>query len=173
MYASSTTDFLLGVDRQKVPGTSFNAYIHPKDLPEVSEELDIAKSNDSIAHCKFDFLSPMYGPIPVEGIVSCSCDGLVIVIRRFREDYFSSAVNFARRHPEIGLAQAENGNMDESIYDFNTIKSAHAAAELGVHIWPGALRTPRTSQSIKALNSKRADADAEHHSNCGNDRSSM
>lgn len=132
MYASSTADFLLGVDRQKVPGTSFYTYIHPKDLAEVSEELETAKSNDSIAHCKFDFLSPMYGPMPVEGIVSCSCDGLVIVIRRLKEGCLSLAVDFARKHPEIGLTSTENEDMDESILDANTIKSAHAVAELGV-----------------------------------------
>ncbi|KAK9768796.1 hypothetical protein K7432_000314 [Basidiobolus ranarum] len=82
LYCSAPASFILGLNANKCTGTSFSTYIHPQDSANVIEEFDLVKSTSCIGRAKFRFLSPVFGSIDISIVISGSCDGLIVILRR-------------------------------------------------------------------------------------------
>lgn len=85
MYASAACPFLLGVEAEQIIGQSFLSMIADKDVDKATDEINAAKSTSAIAYLVFDFDGddPDYPRhIPIEAVVTCASDGLVIIMRR-------------------------------------------------------------------------------------------
>ncbi|KAJ5232953.1 hypothetical protein N7468_005909 [Penicillium chermesinum] len=102
MYATSGVSEILGLSPNQLVAKSFFYCIQEKCLRDAVRCLESAKSNDSIAYLRFWFRNPLQddnpnispytasmvsNPIPpleLEAVVSCTSDGLVVILRRAR-----------------------------------------------------------------------------------------
>lgn len=107
MYATSGVTEILGLSPHQLISKSFFYCIQEQCLRDAVRCLEGAKSNDSIAYLRFWFRNPLqddtvhpngYGndsfmdtttgnaspPIELEAVVSCTSDGLVVILRRAR-----------------------------------------------------------------------------------------
>lgn len=108
MYATSGVMEILGLSPRQLISKSFFYCIQEQCLSDAVRCIEGAKSNDSIAYLRFWFRNPLqdddvhmggfgntpssgttgpYGSIPpieLEAVVSCTSDGLVVILRRAR-----------------------------------------------------------------------------------------
>lgn len=98
MYATSGVSEILGLSPHQLVSRSFFFCIQEACLRDAVRCLESAKSNDSIAYLRFWFRDPLQGdtdmagyttpnPTPsieLEAVVSCTSDGLVVILRRAR-----------------------------------------------------------------------------------------
>ena len=102
MYATSGVTEILGVSPNQLISKSFFYCIQERCLRDAVRCLESAKANDSIAYLRFWFRNPLqdenpylagYGsgpymdpipPVELEAVVSCTSDGLVVILRRAR-----------------------------------------------------------------------------------------
>lgn len=111
MYATSGVTEILGLSPRQLISKSFFYCIQERCLRDAVRCLESAKANDSIAYLRFwfrnplreedvdmdmgGFSSPAFGiatdsyarvppPIELEAVVSCTSDGLVVILRRAR-----------------------------------------------------------------------------------------
>lgn len=110
MYATSGVTEILGLSPRQLISKSFFYCIQERCLRDAVRCLEGAKSNDSIAYLRFWFRNPLQGdeiemsgngstsssdatadpfsavppPIELEAVVSCTSDGLVVILRRAR-----------------------------------------------------------------------------------------
>ncbi|KAJ6108579.1 hypothetical protein N7523_009902 [Penicillium sp. IBT 18751x] len=113
MYATNGVSEILGMSPDQLVSRSFFYCIQEACLRDAVRCLEGAKSNDSIAYLRFWFRNPLqdddvdidgnptYGitpsvdpriPIELEAVVSCTSDGLVVILRRARAPIPSAAV---------------------------------------------------------------------------------
>lgn len=121
MYATSGVSEILGLSPHQLVSRSFFYCIQEACLRDAVRCLEGAKSNDSIAYLRFWFRNPLqddnvdmdgnptYGanpsvdattntsspaiePIELEAVVSCTSDGLVVILRRARPPIPAAAV---------------------------------------------------------------------------------
>ncbi|KAJ5882109.1 uncharacterized protein N7529_000781 [Penicillium soppii] len=97
MYATSGVSDILGVHPNQLISQSFYYCIKEECLRDAVRCLEGAKANDSIAYLRFWFRNPLQNandnasntatetpPIELEAVVSCTSDGLVVILRRAR-----------------------------------------------------------------------------------------
>lgn len=96
MYATSGVSEILGVEPGQLISQSFYFCIQEECLGDAIRCLESAKANDSIAYLRFWFRNPLQtahnglgsanesSPIELEAVVSCTSDGLVVILRRAR-----------------------------------------------------------------------------------------
>ncbi|KAJ5176022.1 uncharacterized protein N7482_001899 [Penicillium canariense] len=119
MYATSSVAEILGVHPQHLISKSFFYCIQERCLRDAVRCLESAKANDSIAYLRFWFRNPLqddnvdvdidgsrgpsfgastdaYGttppPLELEAVVSCTSDGLVVILRRARAPISSATL---------------------------------------------------------------------------------
>ncbi|KAJ5569675.1 uncharacterized protein N7459_009105 [Penicillium hispanicum] len=102
MYATSGVTSILGLSPSQLVSRSFFYCIQEHCLRDAVRCLESAKSNDSIAYLRFWFRNPLQDDVPdvpgppdrsywdlippveLEAVVSCTPDGLVVILRRAR-----------------------------------------------------------------------------------------
>ncbi|KAJ5666877.1 hypothetical protein N7462_011286 [Penicillium macrosclerotiorum] len=106
MYATNGVTEILGLSPQQLISQSFFYCIQDRCLRDAVRCLESAKANDSIAYLRFWFRNPLQGdgagvdgydgsssaepfgstafPLELEAVVSCTSDGLVIILRHAR-----------------------------------------------------------------------------------------
>ncbi|KAJ5087572.1 hypothetical protein N7456_011188 [Penicillium angulare] len=102
MYATSGVSQILGLSPEQLMSKSFFYCIQESCLRDAVRCLESAKANDSIAYLRFWFRNPMQDdhpdltrhglaaysdpipPLELEAVVSCTSDGLVVILRRAR-----------------------------------------------------------------------------------------
>ncbi|KAJ5547932.1 hypothetical protein N7513_005166 [Penicillium frequentans] len=102
MYATSGVSEILGLSPSQLISKSFFYCIQEHCLRDAVRCLESAKANDSIAYLRFWFRNPMQDenpemaqrglvafsdpipPLELEAVVSCTSDGLVVILRRAR-----------------------------------------------------------------------------------------
>ncbi|KAJ6088743.1 hypothetical protein N7486_010004 [Penicillium sp. IBT 16267x] len=102
MYATSGVSEILGLGPSQLISKSFFYCIQERCLRDAVRCLESAKANDSIAYLRFWFRNPMQDdnpemaqrglvafsdpipPLELEAVVSCTSDGLVVILRRSR-----------------------------------------------------------------------------------------
>lgn len=90
MYATTGVSEILGVQPTDLISQSFYYCIQEECLRDAIRCLEGAKENDSIAYLRFWFRNPLQNaamsipPIELEAVVSCTSDGLVVILRRAR-----------------------------------------------------------------------------------------
>ncbi|KAJ5320047.1 hypothetical protein PENANT_c025G02075 [Penicillium antarcticum] len=99
MYATSGVSEILGISPHALISQSFYYCIQEECLGDAIRCLEGAKRNDSIAYLRFWFRNPLQdvhgsgrgldavtvlSPIELEAVVSCTSDGLVVILRRAR-----------------------------------------------------------------------------------------
>lgn len=97
MYATSGVSEILGVHPTELISQSFYYCIQEECLHDAVRCLEGAKANDSIAYLRFWFRNPLQDAhdggsnmaiespsIELEAVVSCTSDGLVVILRRAR-----------------------------------------------------------------------------------------
>ncbi|KAJ5753655.1 uncharacterized protein N7511_007808 [Penicillium nucicola] len=99
MYATSGVSEILGLSPNALISQSFYYCIQEECLGDAVRCLEGAKRNDSIAYLRFWFRNPLQDvhgsglgleaagavpPIELEAVVSCTSDGLVVILRRAR-----------------------------------------------------------------------------------------
>lgn len=99
MYATSGVSEILGISPNALISQSFYYCIQEECLGDAVRCLEGAKRNDSIAYLRFWFRNPLQDvhgsglgldaaaslpPIELEAVVSCTSDGLVVILRRAR-----------------------------------------------------------------------------------------
>jgi hypothetical protein len=89
MYATNGVSDILGLHPTALISQSFYYCIQEECLGEAVRCLEGAKANDSIAYLRFLFRNPLQNaiaesPIELEAVVSCTSDGLVVILRRAR-----------------------------------------------------------------------------------------
>ncbi|KAJ5105620.1 hypothetical protein NUU61_002967 [Penicillium alfredii] len=110
MYATTGVAEILGLSSQQLTSKSFYYCIQERCLRDAVRCLESAKANDSIAYLRFWFRNPLQDevaganehgsglstsvmatshidlspPIELEAVVSCTSDGLVVILRRAR-----------------------------------------------------------------------------------------
>jgi hypothetical protein len=95
MYATSGVSDILGLHPGALISQSFYYCIQEECLQDAVRCLEGAKANDSIAYLRFWFRNPLQNandgshmvtesPIELEAVVSCTSDGLVVILRRAR-----------------------------------------------------------------------------------------
>ncbi|EPS28962.1 hypothetical protein PDE_03908 [Penicillium oxalicum 114-2] len=119
MYATSGVTEILGLRPQQLVSKSFFYCIQERCLRDAVRCLESAKANDSIAYLRFWFRNPLLDedvdmdsggyadpasgtnndpstrpgpPIELEAVVSCTSDGLVVILRRARAPIPSAAL---------------------------------------------------------------------------------
>lgn len=106
MYATSGVSEILGLSPHQLVSRSFFYCIQEACLGDAVRCLESAKSNDSIAYLRFWFRDPLQDdvdmagyttpdPTPsveLEAVVSCTSDGLVVILRRARHPIPSAAL---------------------------------------------------------------------------------
>lgn len=109
MYATSGVSEILGLSPSQLISKSFFYCIQEHCLRDAVRCLESAKANDSIAYLRFWFRNPMQDenpemaqrglvafsdpipPLELEAVVSCTSDGLVVILRRARAPIPTSA----------------------------------------------------------------------------------
>jgi PAS domain S-box-containing protein len=83
VYVSRFATELVSLEIQKAIGTSFYQYVQEKDYIPLKAQIDLARKHDMVVRLRFDWvIDPTKGySEPVEAIVSCTDDGLVMVFR--------------------------------------------------------------------------------------------
>lgn len=89
MYATNGVAEILGMHPTQLISQSFYYCIQEECLSDAIRCLEGAKANDSIAYLRFWFRNPLQNaqnnaPIELEAVVSCTSDGLVVILRRAR-----------------------------------------------------------------------------------------
>lgn len=102
MYATSGVSEILGLSPSQLISKSFFYCIQEACLRDAVRCLESAKANDSIAYLRFWFRNPLQDdnpemaqrglaafsdpipPLELEAVVSCTSDGLVVILRRAR-----------------------------------------------------------------------------------------
>lgn len=89
MYATNGVSEILGMHPSTLISQSFYYCIQEECLSDAIRCLEGAKANDSIAYLRFWFRNPLQnahteGSIELEAVVSCTSDGLVVILRRAR-----------------------------------------------------------------------------------------
>ncbi|KAJ5925238.1 hypothetical protein N7454_007877 [Penicillium verhagenii] len=102
MYATAGVSEILGLNPNQLISKSFFYCIQERCLRDAVRCLESAKANDSIAYLRFWFRNPMQDdnpemarrglvafsdpipPLELEAVVSCTSDGLVVILRRAR-----------------------------------------------------------------------------------------
>ena len=89
MYATNGVSEILGMHPNALISQSFYYCIQEECLRDAIRCLEGAKANDSIAYLRFWFRNPLPNaqterPIELEAVVSCTSDGLVVILRRAR-----------------------------------------------------------------------------------------
>lgn len=99
MYATSGVQEILGLNPRQLVSKSFFYCIQEECLRDAVRCLEGAKANDSIAYLRFWFRNPLQEdnaegempdydiappPVELEAVVSCTSDGLVVILRRAR-----------------------------------------------------------------------------------------
>lgn len=110
MYATSGVAEILGLSPEQLVSKSFFYCIQERCLRDAVRCLESAKSNDSIAYLRFWFRNPLQDdnpnlspytarlfsdpvpPIELEAVVSCTSDGLVVIMRRARSPVPTSSL---------------------------------------------------------------------------------
>ncbi|KAJ5787506.1 hypothetical protein N7457_002496 [Penicillium paradoxum] len=96
MHATSGVSEILGIHPTELISQSFYFCIQEECLRDVVRCLEGAKANDSIAYLRFWFRNPLQDAddefdmatespsVELEAVVSCTSDGLVVILRRAR-----------------------------------------------------------------------------------------
>lgn len=89
MYATNGVAEILGMHPSQLISQSFYYCIQEECLRDAIQCLEGAKANDSIAYLRFWFRNPLQDAqsersIELEAVVSCTSDGLVVILRRAR-----------------------------------------------------------------------------------------
>ncbi|CAL5869666.1 uncharacterized protein PFLUO_LOCUS3896 [Penicillium psychrofluorescens] len=100
MHATSGVTEILGLTPQQLITKSFYFCIQERCLRDAVRCIESAKANDSIAYLRFWFRNPLQDenefypsedpytvtppPLELESVVSCTSDGLVVILRRAR-----------------------------------------------------------------------------------------
>lgn len=110
MYATSGVSEILGLSPTQLISKSFFYCIQEHCLRDAVRCLESAKANDSIAYLRFWFRNPMQDdnpemarrglvafsdpipPLELEAVVSCTSDGLVVILRRARAPIPTSSI---------------------------------------------------------------------------------
>jgi PAS domain S-box-containing protein len=80
VFASKYSESMVGLSQVDCIGTSLYFYVHEGDAEAVMKQLSLAKSKDLITRFRFKWNNGRK-LIPVETVVSCTNDGLVMVVR--------------------------------------------------------------------------------------------
>ncbi|KAF9179340.1 hypothetical protein BGZ51_006991 [Haplosporangium sp. Z 767] len=141
LYASPSCELILHVDSDKIVGKPFLVFIRSDDLASFVEQVDIAKSSDTITHMRFWFQSPnLPQEIPCEAMLFGSADGLVVVMRRCRP--------FVRRRLISNMDQYE-ATSDAS--SFKSMNSCTLSSPLNSTWSASSSSTPSTIASMTLI----------------------
>ncbi|CAO3637225.1 unnamed protein product [Mucor fragilis] len=87
VFASSMCDEMVGMSQIHCIGDSIYQYVAEKDIENVRRQIEITKAKGLIAKMRFKWISNKMSDdenettIPIEAVVSCTHDGLVLVAR--------------------------------------------------------------------------------------------
>lgn len=81
LFVSRTAEDMVGVKLDDAEGRSFFDYVDPRDHTHVMEELEEAKTTDKFVHITFNWCTGGQVVSPLEGTVSPTSDGIVIILR--------------------------------------------------------------------------------------------
>jgi PAS domain S-box-containing protein len=81
VFATKMCEDLVEVDQFECIGQSLFSYVAPKDKLAVMKQLELSKSCDLISRLRFKWLKPGDRHVQVEAVVSCTYDGIVMVVR--------------------------------------------------------------------------------------------
>ncbi|KAI8969926.1 hypothetical protein BDF20DRAFT_94665 [Mycotypha africana] len=81
VFATEMIESMVGGSQVDCIGESLYNYIAPKDRENVMKLIEVSKSTDMINRIRFDWLKSDGTSVPLEAVVSCTYDGLVMVAR--------------------------------------------------------------------------------------------
>ncbi|KAH8555890.1 hypothetical protein BGW37DRAFT_151780 [Umbelopsis sp. PMI_123] len=82
LFVSRAAEEMVGVRSEDALGNSLFDYVDPQDRPQVREDLEEAKTTDEFVHICFNWSTRGQVVCLLEGISSCTSDGIMIVFRK-------------------------------------------------------------------------------------------
>lgn len=81
VFATKMCEEMVGLSQLDCIGRSLYDYVAPQDIENVMKLIELSKSNDMISRIRFDWITEWNKSVSVESVVSCTHDGLVMVVR--------------------------------------------------------------------------------------------
>ncbi|KAJ5273164.1 hypothetical protein N7478_008289 [Penicillium angulare] len=149
MYATSGVSQILGISPEQLMSKSFFYCIQESCLRDAVRCLESAKANDSIAYLRFWFRNPMQDehpdftrhglaaysdpipPLELEAVVSCTSDGLVVILRRARSPIPTTSTEPPRPVPVYSNGIFAAPWALEPVYSYGS--SSHAQENTAPH----------------------------------------
>ncbi|KAJ5646161.1 hypothetical protein N7490_002533 [Penicillium lividum] len=146
MYATSGVSEILGLSPEQLISKSFFYCIQEHCLRDAVRCLESAKANDSIAYLRFWFRNPMQDdnpemarrglvafsdpipPLELEAVVSCTSDGMVVILRRARAPIPTSSTRPPQPVPTYPSGIFAAPWAPEPVYSYGPTPSAQETA---------------------------------------------
>ncbi|KAI7884969.1 uncharacterized protein EV154DRAFT_427773 [Mucor mucedo] len=81
VFATKVCEELVDLNQLDCIGRSLYDYVASEDAGSVMKQIELSKSNNMISRIRFDWITGGNKSSPVEAVVSCTYDGLVMVVR--------------------------------------------------------------------------------------------
>lgn len=81
VFATKVCEELVGLNQLDCIGRSLYDFVSSEDIRTVMKQIELSKSNNMIPRIRFDWITEGNKLSPVEAVVSCTYDGLVMVVR--------------------------------------------------------------------------------------------
>lgn len=82
LFVSRAAEDMVGIRLDDAAGKSFFDYVDPQDQSQLRDDLEEAKSTDEFVHVCFNWCTRGQVAYLLEGIASCTSDGIVVIFRK-------------------------------------------------------------------------------------------
>ncbi|CAO3702101.1 unnamed protein product [Rhizopus stolonifer] len=82
VFATSLCEDMVGLNQLAGVGRSLFDFVAAEDQAMVRDQLELSKAHGRVVKVKFSWLVPEMPPILLEAVLSCTSDGLVMLLRR-------------------------------------------------------------------------------------------